>query len=94
MSMNGARRDVRAMAAEIKKALKGLDQVSFRLTTVIHYDDHPKCDIVSTEVTLWIGHEFSVRVSGSDDAKWLAQACRRKAIESLAKLKEISKSIS
>ena len=73
---------------QIALALKGVDQVTFHLDVSARLDgtNHP---LVRTQVILWFGHTFPVKVQGGEDIAWLARECRKKAEEYLAKMYEI-----
>jgi hypothetical protein len=46
--------------------------------------EHP---LISTAVTLWFSGSLAAKVKGSDDFKWLAQACVREATHQMIKIR-------
>ena len=82
--------EVQSAAEAIAAALEGLEQVTFAMDILVHRTTHGKASIFIT-VTLWLGHEFSRKVKGSDDVEWLAKECRETAVGMLSKMQEIAK---
>ena len=76
--------------SRVAEALKGLDDVTFRLDVNYHSSDkknQPGSGHMTIQVTLWFHHEFS-RVVRENDVESLVKECRETAEHVLAKMSE------
>ncbi len=87
--MQYVRKELASISLKIQRALKGIDQVTFTIDFNYHWRP-PSVPYVTTQVTLWFGGQFSKRVSGGDDVRWLAGECKRVALEKLSQIKKIA----